>query len=206
CGGLGGLLGWLLFSVFGDKQIAGEQINQRFLLDGAIVGGCVGYFVVSVEALPDRSLVRFVRLATYGVVPGAFGGAIGMIVAAKVNHYLVEKIGAIRGSTGALAAAVLARGLGFLFLGMAVGLSEGIAARSLGKLSYGTLGGTLGGFVGGVLFGLVYLLNLDKGGHAAVGGAAALSLMGAGRGSLSALGPGGFPPAARQRRRGGRAG
>jgi hypothetical protein len=194
-GGLGGLLGWLLFSIFSDKQIAEERINQRFLLDGAIVGGCIGYFVVSVEALRDRSIVRFVRLAAYGAVLGALGGAIGMIVAAKVNHFLVEKIGAIRGSTGALTAAVLARGLGFCFLGAAVGLSEGIAARSRGKMSYGTLGGTLGGFVGGVLFGLVYLLTLDQGGHAAVGGAVGLTIMGACIGSLSALVQGVFQPA-----------
>jgi hypothetical protein len=195
CGGLGGLIGWLLFSVFGDKQIAEEQINQRFLLDGALVGGCIGYFVVSVEGLRDRSAIRFVRLATYGVVLGALGGAVGMFVAAKVNHVLVVRIGAIRGSPGALALAVLARGLGFLFLGLAVGASEGIAARSLGKLSYGTLGGTLGGFVGGVLFGLVYLLNLDQGGHAAVGGAIGLTIMGACIGSLSALVQGVFQPA-----------
>jgi len=101
----------------------------------------------------------------------------------------------LRSASPRAAAAVLARGLGFLFLGAAVGLSEGIAARSRGKLSYGTLGGTLGGFVGGVLFGLVYLLTLDQGGHAAVGGAVGLTIMGACIGSLSALVQGVFQPA-----------
>src|SRR5437868_401906 len=50
-GGLGGLLGWLLLGVFCDKNV--EQI----LLRGTIIGGAIGYFVVSVEALRDYSLV-----------------------------------------------------------------------------------------------------------------------------------------------------
>ena len=41
-----------------------------------------------------------------------------------------------------------------------------MAARSLGKLSYGTLGGAVGGFVGGALFGLFYLRTLDQSGSA----------------------------------------
>ena len=51
----------------------------------------------------------------------------------------------------------MARGLGWSFLGVAIGLSEGIAARSLGKLSYGILGGAVGGFLGGSFFGLVLI-------------------------------------------------
>jgi hypothetical protein len=90
---------------------------------------------------------------------------------------------------------VLVRGLGFLFLGFAVGLSEGIAARSLGKLSYGTLGGTIGGFLGGSLFGLVYLVTLQGGGHASLAGALGFLIMGACIGSLSALVQGVFQPA-----------
>ena len=60
-----------------------------------------------------------------------------------------------------------------------VGVSEGVAARSLGKLSYGTLGGALGGFVGGALFGLIYMLTKDRGQQAALGGALGLVILGA---------------------------
>ena len=56
-GGLGGLFGWLLLGVFCDKNTA-EQLWQN-LLKGALIGGSIGYFVVSVEALRDRSLLRF---------------------------------------------------------------------------------------------------------------------------------------------------
>jgi hypothetical protein len=199
-GALGGLLGWMLFSIFGQKAVVGENrltwaLALKLLQDGAFVGGGIGYFVVSVEAIRDRSWVRFVRLASYGVVLGAIGGAAGMLIAEVVNHELVGSVGAVRDSPARFLGTVLIRGLGFLFLGLAVGMSEGIAARSLGKFSYGTLGGTIGGFIGGCLFGLVYLLTLQSGGNAALGGSAGFVIMGACIGSLAALVQEVFKPA-----------
>lgn len=194
-GALGGLLGWMLFSVFGQNTASDESLSARLLLDGALIGGGIGYFVVSVDAIRDRSWLRFVRLASYGLVLGAVGGAIGMFIAERVNFALVGGIGAIRGNVFKFLGTVLTRGLGFLFLGAFVGASEGIAARSLGKFSYGTLGGLLGGFIGGSLFALVYLVTLQRGADASFAGAAGLVIMGACIGALSALVQGVFQPA-----------
>src|SRR3974377_1673445 len=52
-GGLGGLLGWLLFGVFGNKSAPENLIVPQLLLGGALIGGIIGYFVVSVEAIRD---------------------------------------------------------------------------------------------------------------------------------------------------------
>ena len=90
---------------------------------------------------------------------------------------------------------MFARGLGWMFLGAAVGVSEGVAARSLGKLSYGTAGGTLGGFIGGAFFGGLYLMTRDLGAGASLWGAVGLVILGACIGSLSALVQGVFQPA-----------
>src|SRR5207237_781127 len=93
---------------------------------------------------------------------------------------------------------MLARGLGWMVLGLAVGVSEGVAARSLGKLSYGILGGALGGFVGGALFGLFYLMTVRTSVAADAGslsGAVGLIILGACIGSLSALVQGVLQPA-----------
>src|SRR3954454_20816600 len=54
-GGLGGLLGWMLYGVFFDAH--GDS-TSHFLLSGCVIGGSIGYLVVSVEAIRDRSLVR----------------------------------------------------------------------------------------------------------------------------------------------------
>ena len=127
-GALGGLLGWMLFGVFGERYAGGETAflflsyeDLNSLLGGAIIGGVIGYFVVSVEALRDLSLVRFARLASYGVLLGAVGGAAGMLVGDKVNFAFIN----LRGDS--LAVRLLARGLGWSLLGMVVGMSEGFA-------------------------------------------------------------------------------
>jgi hypothetical protein len=199
-GALGGLFGWLLFGVFGERNLAEDlpiwEKALHFAPGGALIGGIIGYFVVSVEAIRDRSLIRFCRLATYGVVLGAIGGAVGMCLGELVNFTLVEYIGAVRGSVLALILTCLVRGLGWMFLGIAVGGCEGIAARSLGKFSYGTAGGAAGGFLGGTLFGLLYLQTVDKTGNAAaLWSATGLVILGACIGALSAFVQGVFQPA-----------
>src|SRR5713226_10388177 len=97
-GALGGLLGWLLFGIFGDKQ--NSNIVQQ-LLGGAFIGGLIGYLVVSVEAIRDRSLLRFCRLASYGVVLGAIGGALGMWIGEAVNYNVVRGLLGWQEGTGA---------------------------------------------------------------------------------------------------------
>lgn len=195
-GGLGGLLGWLLVAVFCERTSASptEQIVQN-LIKGAFIGGAIGYFVVSVEAIRDRSLLRFVRLASYGLVLGAFGGAIGIVIGDWINTLLVARLGATSRGRGVFVATLLARGLGWGLLGLAIGLSEGIAARSAGKISYGILGGTLGGLMGGVLFALAYLLMADQAAASAIWGCLGLVILGATIGSLSALVQGVLQPA-----------
>lgn len=197
-GGLGGLLGWMLFSIFGNRTASDATLTFQFLTDGALIGGGIGYFVVSVEAIRDLSWLRFVRLATVGLLLGAVGGAIGMVVGDLVNLALISLLARLSGApTGIFDTlfSAIARGLGFLFLGLAVGGSEGIAARSMGKFTYGTIGGTLGGLIGGFLFGLVYLLTLRQGGQASLAGAIGLVIVGACIGSLSALVQVAFQPA-----------
>src|SRR5271170_5655602 len=92
-GGLGGLIGWMLFGVFGDPSRAD---HFQALIGGAIIGGSIGYFVVSVEAIRDHALVRFCRLASYGLILGAAGGALGMWLGDQVNYLLIERYGARR--------------------------------------------------------------------------------------------------------------
>jgi hypothetical protein len=224
-GALGGLLGWVFFGIFDDmnKRLANTLLtawlhaiqtvkDEQFITDwtdrlsyipsGALIGAAIGYLVVSVESIRDRSLLRFFRLASYGMILGAFGGAIGMPIGDEINYVLVKSLGYQR-DTGAgviflhLLGTMFARGLGWTFLGLAIGGCEGIAARSLGKFSYGTVGGALGGFFGGALFGLAYYLvrQSDHPEHSALFGGIGFVILGACIGSLSALVRGVFQPA-----------
>lgn len=189
-GALGGLLGWLLYGVFGDKNPSSSTaLTLQLLMGGALIGGMIGYFVVSVDAIRDASLPRFARLGTYGFVLAALGGAPGMLIGDLVNSGLQSLLGA------GVVTNMLARGLGWTVLGVAIGMSEGIAARSFGKFSYGTLGGALGGFVGGALFGLIYQPAQVGAAPSYLAGALGLVILGACIGSLSALVQAVFQPA-----------
>ncbi len=195
-GALGGLLGWLLFGIFGDKT---SSSTTQQLLGSALIGGFIGYFVVGVEALRDRSLLRFCRQASYGVLLGGLGGVGGFWLGEQVNYYLVGGLLTWhQGGSGALRTVgeIVSRGLGWMFLGVAVGVSEGAAARSLGKLSYGTIGGAIGGLLGGSLYGVVKSLErIGAGGNHVLGGALGLVILGACIGALSAFVQGVLQPA-----------
>ena len=203
-GGLGGLLGWMLFGILGERNPSDDAflsllclrvsyIDLNLVLGGAIIGGMIGYFVVSVEAIRDQSLVRFARLASYGVLLSMIGGAIGMLVGDRIQQFLVWLVG------NYLILTMLARGLGWSLLGIAIGGSEGIAARSLGKFSYGTIGGLMGGFIGGMLFDFFYWVARhttdDAGTGVTIWTAIGLILTGACIGALSALVQAAFQPA-----------
>ena len=49
-GALGGLLGWMLFGVFGDPAASDRT---HWLLGGALIGGSIGYLIVGVDALRE---------------------------------------------------------------------------------------------------------------------------------------------------------
>ncbi len=194
-GGLGGLLGWMLFGVFGDKNPTEETRWSQDLLLGIIVGGLIAYLVVSVEAIRDRSLARFARLSTYGVLLGALGGGLGALLGDGIKDFLTYRFN-IENGLLQIVLSMLGFGIGWTFLGVAVGTSEGIAARSLGKFSYGTIGGALGGMFGGALYGLfAEATKQSESANTYFWGALGLVIMGACIGSLTALVKGVFQPA-----------
>jgi hypothetical protein len=204
-GALGGLVGWMLFGVFGDKYANSEIAFRLFffipltnadvnsLLGGSLIGGAIGYFVVSVDAIRDRSFQRFVRLASYGVLLNALGGALGMLSGEKINDFLNRTL--IGLFDYRLLIGMAARGLGWSLLGVAIGMTEGIAARSRGKFSYGAIGGAIGGFLGGVLFELFHSFARQSLETTYFWSAMGLVILGACIGSLSALVQNIFQPA-----------
>jgi hypothetical protein len=202
-GGLGGLVGWMLFGVLGNRSASRESAflfftyeDLNLLLGGALIGVSIGYFVVAVDAIRDLSLVRFARLASYGALLSWAGGALGMYVGDRVNYWLIGGVHALLNNVAAdTLAGMLARGLGWSLLGIAIGASEGVAARSLGKFSYGTIGGLLGGLIGGVLFELFYSHARQEGTSTYFWNAMGLVILGACIGSLSALVQAVFQPA-----------
>lgn len=190
-GGMGGLIAWVLLGVLGFRDASG---GWERLWNGVIVGGSIGYLVVSVDAIRDRALIRFSSHASYGLILGALGGGLGMLLGEWVYNLVITRIGSERNLTYVLGT-TWARGAGWMLMGLAVGMSEGVIARSMGKFSYGALGGLLGGFIGGAIFNLLYLPSRGEAGASAIASALGLVILGACIGSLSALVKAVFQPA-----------
>jgi hypothetical protein len=180
-GALGGLLGWMLFGEFVQKE---WHWWSQALVGGGMIGGMIGYCAVGVDALMDRAFVRFSRFAAHGALMGALGGAAGFWIGDWVNYLLAPSAEA---SDSRLLGAVVARGLGWMVFGLAVGAGEGIAARSWLKFLYGAVGGSLGGLAGGAAFGLLMEgLAKETAGYT-WGQAIGLVLLGGGIGALIAI-------------------
>ena len=200
-GALGGLLGWMLF---------GEWIDARWnwwmlaLAGGALIGAMIGYCIASVEAFHDAVLLRFIRFASMGTLLGAMGGALGFWLGESIHYWLLPSSGELNWIN--TATLIISRALGWGFFGLAVGMSEGLALRSVRLCRFGALGGMLGGALGGAVFGLLMVL-WDPSEHSYIWGQAlGLIILGACIGLLSALVEQALQPACLQVVRGWREG
>jgi hypothetical protein len=181
-GALGGWLGWMLFGELCSKD---WPWHQQALIGGALIGACIGFGIAGLEALMDRSALRFLRYSAVGIILGGLGGAAGMWIGDWTNKVIAESAG----GSGAIAVigSVIARVLGWALFGLAVGISEGVAAGSHRKITYGAIGGSLGGALGGLVFGT--LMAAFQPGETAYlwGQALGLLILGALIGALRAL-------------------
>ena len=172
----------MLFGVFADPDAADPRLAAfwlNLLLGGAIIGGAIGYFVVSVEALRDRSLLRFVRLATYGVLLGGLGRRprhdprrVGQRLAGlRLRRRPRHRVSRSR----------LRSGLGWMFSARPSASARAWPPVRWASSATARLGGTLGGFIGGAFFGRASLLSStrDLGAGAALSGAVGLVILGA---------------------------
>ncbi len=128
-GALGGLLGWLLFGVFGDAQAAEDSVVQH-LVGGACMGGAVGYCLAGGTALYGRLWLRGARLAVHGLTFGLTGGVLGF----RLGNSLEAPGGLV---------------LGWGVVGFMIGNSQGFAMRAPALVARGVVAGTVGGLTGG---------------------------------------------------------
>jgi hypothetical protein len=177
-GGTGGLLGWLVFTLF-FSIISLDNPYIRAGVTGTLVGTCIGFAIGSVEGLlAFRSLKRLFGGAgsLVGAGLGAVGGCVGLVLAEFI-------LSLDSGGTWPSIMNCWLRAGGWAVFGMFVGTSDGFALKMPVKVRYGILGGLLGGMIGGSTFEV-----LIKGSWGLNwGGAIGLILLGACIGALIGL-------------------
>lgn len=138
------LAGWAAFiawSVAEGAVLDRFPANIEVAVVGAILGGAIGGAVNGAAALGGGALSASLQRSLPGLLGGACGGAVG----AAIGNVLFSFVpGGFLGW--------IVRGLGWMLMGMGIGMIDGLLDRSGPKVRNGLLGGALGGLLGGLLF------------------------------------------------------
>jgi hypothetical protein len=133
-GAIGAIFGLYLYG----ELVHAESVYVRDALAGLMIGGSIGYVLNAAGPFRDGAWIKLGRVATWGALAGAIGGAAGLVLGELV-------IGWFRGG-------LIGRALSWSVLGLGIGVSQGLADRSRQRLVFGLIGGGLGGLLGGYLF------------------------------------------------------
>jgi len=133
-GAIGAVFGLYLYT----ELVQSESVWARDAWAGLVIGGIIGFFLNAAGPLRDGAWLKLARVASWGALAGAIGGAAGLLLGEVV-------IGWFQGG-------LLGRAVSWAVLGLGIGASQGVAYRSRQRLVYGLIGGGLGGLVGGYLF------------------------------------------------------
>jgi len=135
-GAIGGLLGWL---AVGSVSTGSWNIWLAYAFVGAGVGLAIGGLIGAVEgAVIKRAPLRALIGAGLGAGAGLVSGVLGLLIGEGV--FLL------------IGGGLVGRSVGWLLLGLFLGVGEGIVSRSQKRASYGALGAPVAGAVGGLLY------------------------------------------------------
>jgi FHA domain len=131
--GWAALFGWLLSELL-RWQFRLESVAAIVILTAGLIGAAIGLGLNVVAGLGNSQWRTLLRRAG----PGLLGGGLGGIVGGLIGNMLF--------------AFELPRALGWMVMGLGIGVVEGLYDRSARKIRNGLIGGGIGGLIGGMLF------------------------------------------------------
>mgnify|MGYP001183674999 CR=1 FL=1 len=135
-GAWGGFIAWALLDPVLHIDPGSPLLDA--VVNGAIVGVCVGGLTSAFFGVMEGSLGRMWRGLAVGLVAGLIGGAAGLLV----GELLYQAAGQAQPM----------RIAGWAIFGTAIGASEGLLHRSGRRVLFGVLGGLAGGVLGSLAF------------------------------------------------------
>ena len=136
---MGGWAAWIAWLVvervfFAHRSTALPSV-LRETLAAATLGGAIAAGLCIVSGMTNARWAQLLRRAGVGGLGGLAGGAMGGFLGTLFYRYLY-----------------VPRAIGWLLMGSAIGMAEGLYERSARKTRNGWIGGTIGGLIGGLLF------------------------------------------------------
>jgi len=144
-GAWGGSIAWVILDLLLRIKPADVGIWLDLIVNGALIGMCIGVLVGSVGGLATGRFVLVLRSLLVGLITGILGGVLGIL--AGEGAY---RIGGALGDDSLLRDAF--RVIGWAIFGIGIGIAEGVLTFSAKRFLLGGLGGLLGGMAGGVTF------------------------------------------------------
>ena len=162
-------LAWVVVDFNGVHRISlssGATVLQMFREQaflGAVFGVFLGIAIAGVNGISSGSGQQLRRNVAWGALVGLGGGIMGLYVGQAFFGVLYKdpKQAASLSMLGPLVFIwdVAVRAIGWAFIGLFVGMVQGLPSRSSQSMKHGAIGGLIGGFLGGSLFEIVpYLL------------------------------------------------
>ncbi len=136
-GGWGAFFGWGLIELTGRGESA-DLVGIGVL--GAMLGSLICGALSAFNTLLNGSASQLPKKVGFALVSGAVGGAVATVVAQVLFAFGAP------------------RSFSWMFMGIGVGLVEGVFEQSPTKLRNGIIGGAAGGLLGGLLFDPIYYM------------------------------------------------
>lgn len=151
-GALGGLIAWLLVGLIPTS-------SWNVHLANAFAGAGIGLFIGGTLGVVDGLLIK---RAVWPTILGGFLGSLTGVISGVIGLFLGGVTFLIIGG------GLIARMLGWMALGLFLGLGQGILNGKLKRAGYSLIGGTLAGLVGGALYEIFTQAFLAESGEAQV--------------------------------------
>jgi hypothetical protein len=156
-GVLGGLLSWPITELVLRYQAAFPSYLVFSIALGALCGLVLGAFFGGAYGITSYIKRRIGTGMASGALIGIAGGIIGFLIGQAALFVLGNLILTSQKNVELIGLPV-ARALGWSFVGVFLGMSEGLRILSLKKIAVGALGGFIGGLFGGFLLEYAHVL------------------------------------------------
>ncbi len=147
---LGGLAAWPVAEILLQQQSSFPSFLVFTVSLGAIFGAVMGAFLGSSEGIMLSIKPKIVPGIITGAVVGVVGGIVGFLIGQGVLLFISEIVFHSNKSLRSIGIPI-SRIVSWTFLGMFIGMVEGVRALSFAKIKVGLLGGIVGGLFGSVL-------------------------------------------------------
>jgi hypothetical protein len=149
-GMVAGLAAW----PFAETSLIFQEFFPSYMVFSIFIGVVFGLIMGGFFGTSDGIITSVKSNITSGAIHGALIGIIGGVIGFLIGQGALFLIGGMfmqSAKSYKTFGFPLSRAIGWAFLGLFIGMVDGIRSKSFNKIKVGILGGILGGFLGGLV-------------------------------------------------------